>query len=102
MSEMSRQDRRRTPRRAARPRRYLAIVRKSPESDYGVDFPDLPGCISAGSTLDEAREMARESLALHIQGMLEDGDILPEPTYLLPATLDEVVAALVVEVEMDG
>ena len=53
-----------------------------PLADYGVSFPDFPGCISAGKTLDEASRMAAEALALHIQGMIEDGDAVPEPSKL--------------------
>lgn len=60
--------------------KYVALVRKDPDSDFGVDFPDFPGCVTAGSTLDEAREMAEEALALHVEGLLEDGESLPDPT----------------------
>ena len=42
---------------------YIALLRKDPDSDFGVDFPDFPGCITAGSTLEETRAMAREALA---------------------------------------
>jgi predicted RNase H-like HicB family nuclease len=59
---------------------YLAIVHKEPNSDFGVSFPDFPGCITAGSTLDEARAMAKEALALHIEGMIEDGETIPKAT----------------------
>jgi predicted RNase H-like HicB family nuclease len=52
---------------------YIAIVHKDSESDFGVSFPDFPGCITAGSNIDEAKDMAQDALALHIQGMLEDG-----------------------------
>ena len=61
---------------------YIAIVHKDPESDFGVSFPDFPGCITAGSNIDEAKDMAQDALALHIQGMLEDGDRLPTPSKL--------------------
>ncbi|HEY4345619.1 MAG TPA: type II toxin-antitoxin system HicB family antitoxin [Parvibaculum sp.] len=61
---------------------YIAIIHKDAKSDYGVSFPDLPGCVSAGSTLDEARAGAAEALALHIQGMEEDGEAIPEPSSL--------------------
>ena len=37
---------------------YIALLRKQPRSDYGVDFPDFPGCVTAGRTLEEARRMA--------------------------------------------
>jgi len=61
---------------------YIALIRKEPGSDYGVEFPDFPGCITAGVDLDDARRMAAEALALHIQGMLEDGQTLPTPSQL--------------------
>ncbi len=59
---------------------YIAIMHKDPDSDYGVSFPDFPGCITAGATLDEAKDMALEALTFHIEGMKEDGDDIPEPT----------------------
>ena len=66
---------------------YIALLRKDPDSDFGVDFPDFPGCITAGSTLQEAREMAAEALQFHIEGMLEEG--LPIPP---PSALDAIMA----------
>ncbi|OAN56876.1 type II toxin-antitoxin system HicB family antitoxin [Magnetospirillum moscoviense] len=62
---------------------YVAYLRKDAGSDYGVEFPDLPGCVSAGHTLDEARAMAAEALAGHVAFLTEDG--LPVPP---PSTLD--------------
>ena len=61
---------------------YIALIHKDAGSDYGVSFPDFPGCISAGATLDEARAMAAEALALHVEGMTEDGEAAPEPSSL--------------------
>lgn len=63
-------------------RQYIAIIHKEPESDYGVSFPDLPGCVTAGATLDEARDMAAEALAFHLEGLAEDGEPAPEPSSL--------------------
>ncbi len=60
-------------------RTFVALVHKDPDSDYGVSFPDLPGCITVGSTLEEASEMAREALALHLEGMAVDGEYIPPP-----------------------
>lgn len=67
---------------------YVALLRKDPDSDYGVDFPDFPGCVTAGATLDEARWMAEEALRFHVAGMAEDGEDLPEPH-----SIDDVMAA---------
>jgi predicted RNase H-like HicB family nuclease len=61
-------------------RSYIALIHKDGTSDYGVSFPDFPGCVSAGSSLEEARANAEEALALHLAGMKEDGDPLPEPS----------------------
>src|SRR5207249_4930034 len=63
-------------------RQYIALIHKEADSDYGVSFPDLPGVISAGSALDEARDMATEALALHLEGLAEDGEAAPEPSSL--------------------
>jgi predicted RNase H-like HicB family nuclease len=61
---------------------YIAVIHKEPDSDYGVSFPDFPGCVTAGSTIDEAKDMAIEALTLHIKGMMEDGESLPQPSSL--------------------
>jgi predicted RNase H-like HicB family nuclease len=61
---------------------YIAYLHKEKKSDYGVSFPDFPGCITAGSTLEEARRMAVEALSFHIAGMQEDGDVIPAPSTL--------------------
>lgn len=63
-------------------RQYIALIHKDADSDYGVSFPDLPGCITAGATLDEARDMAVEALALHLDGLAEDGEAIPAPSSL--------------------
>lgn len=61
---------------------YFGLLRKDTDSDFGVSFPDFPGCVTAGRTLDEAQRMAREALEFHIKGMVEDGDPVPEPSSL--------------------
>ena len=61
---------------------YIAYLHKDKNSDYGVSFPDFPGCITAGSTLEEARRMAVEALAFHIEGMRQDGEQIPEASTL--------------------
>jgi predicted RNase H-like HicB family nuclease len=66
---------------------YIALLRKQPRSDYGVDFPDFPGCVTAGRTLEEARRMATEALAFHVSGMREDGAPIPPPS-----SVDKIMA----------
>jgi predicted RNase H-like HicB family nuclease len=50
-------------------------------------FPDFPGCITGGESIDEAKDLAQEALILHIQGMVEDGDPLP-----IPSKLEDIMA----------
>ena len=59
---------------------FPIAIHKDPDTCYGVTVPDLPGCISAGSTIDEAMLMAREAIALHLEGIIEDGLEWPTPT----------------------
>jgi predicted RNase H-like HicB family nuclease len=61
---------------------YVAIIHKDRDSDFGVSFPDFPGCITAGRTLEEARDMAREALTGHIGVMRDGGDAVPDPSPL--------------------
>lgn len=63
-------------------RQYIALIHKEADSDFGVSFPDFPGCVTAGTTLDEAREMAAEALGLHLEGMEQDGEPAPEASSL--------------------
>jgi predicted RNase H-like HicB family nuclease len=82
---------------------YIGVVHKDPDSDYGVSFPDFPGCITAGSTVDEAKDMAHEALYGHMETMMADGYEIPEPSSLekIMADLDYVdaVAFLVIAVQ---
>ncbi|HVO96740.1 MAG TPA: type II toxin-antitoxin system HicB family antitoxin [Bryobacteraceae bacterium] len=66
---------------------YIAYLHKDSDSDFGVSFPDFPGCVTTGKTLDEARRLAPEALALHIEGMKEDGERIPRAS-----TLDDLVS----------
>jgi len=59
---------------------YIAYLHKDRKSDFGVSFPDFPGCVTAGKSLEEARRKAPEALAFHIAGMLEDGQKIPKPS----------------------
>ena len=63
-------------------RYYVALIHKDADSDFGVSFPDFPGCISAGATLGEAAAMGAEALAGHIELMSDEGLPVPEPSSL--------------------
>lgn len=61
---------------------YPALVDKDKDSDFGVSFPDFPGCVSAGKSVEEAVLGAHEALAGHVALMLADGDAMPAPSAL--------------------
>src|SRR5580700_2366227 len=63
-------------------RNYIGLIHKDTDSDFGVSFPDFPGVITAGTTLDDARALAQEALTLHVDGLTEDGEAIPEPSAL--------------------
>jgi predicted RNase H-like HicB family nuclease len=67
--------------------RYIAFIHKDPDSAYGVSFPDVPGCISAGDTIDEAVRNAVEALSGHVRMLEADGDPVP-----LPRDFDAIMA----------
>ena len=58
---------------------YSAILRKTRDSDWGVEFPDVPGCISAGKTKEEALAAAQEALQGHLDLLDELGEPVPQP-----------------------
>lgn len=61
---------------------YIALIHKDPTSGYGVSFPDLPGVVTASDTMEDLRKEAEEALALHLEGMAEDGEAAPPPSPL--------------------
>jgi len=63
---------------------YVALVHKAKKkgADYGVIFPDFPGAVFGGATLTAALENAREGIIFHIEGLLNSGEIIPEPSSL--------------------
>src|SRR5712691_10535234 len=71
-------------------RQYIGLIYKDRDSYYGVSFPDFPGVATAGRTLDEARAMAEEALALYIEGLVADNEAIPEPS-----TLESIMAEAV-------
>jgi predicted RNase H-like HicB family nuclease len=56
---------------------YPVVIHKDPKTSYGVTVPDLPGCFSAGETIEEALENAIEAIECHVEGILLDNEYLP-------------------------
>lgn len=60
-------------------RGYIALVHKDGGTSYGVSFPDVPGCVSAGDTFEDALANATQALSGHLALMRADGDAIPAP-----------------------
>jgi len=58
---------------------YSVVIHKEKGTDYGVTVPDLPGCFSAGETMQKALVSAKEAIATHLEGMMIDGERVPPP-----------------------
>lgn len=70
----------------------LVIAIESPtgdDEDYGVCVPDLVGCFSSGSTLEEAKANAVESIAFHIESLAEEGITAFAPDFV-PSTIEQL------------
>lgn len=57
--------------------KYAVFLEKDIGSDYGVTVPDLPGCFSAGSSIEEALENVQEAILTHVEGLLMDDEVIP-------------------------
>lgn len=73
----------------------IAIEPGNDTTAYGVIVPDLPGCFSAGDTLDEAFANAQEAIDLHVETLLEDGEDIPSPRTLAEHQADPDLAGMV-------
>ena len=70
------------------------------EDGISIEFPDLPGCLPCGNTTEEALANAREAMALHLYGMEQDNDPIPEPTTVTQLHGGENQAVVLVEAWM--
>jgi len=70
--------------------KYLVILEPGPES-WGAHVPDLPGCIAVGETREEAAALIRDAVAMHVDGLREEGAPVPKP--VSEATFVEIEAA---------
>jgi predicted RNase H-like HicB family nuclease len=61
-------------------KRYLILIEGGPPSNFSAWSPDLPGCAAAGDTLEEVEREMRAAIALHLEGLSEDGAPIPEPS----------------------
>ena len=59
--------------------RYVSFIHRGGDSGYGISFPDFPGCVSVGDTVDDAVGHGCEALAFHVEGLRDDGESVPQP-----------------------
>ncbi len=59
--------------------RYPVVIHKDPESYYGVTIPDLPGCFSAGDTVEDALTQVVEAIECYLEGLVLDSEPIPNP-----------------------
>ena len=58
--------------------KYTVVVERTP-NNFGAYVPDLPGCVAVGETQEELMNLIREAIEFHIEGMKENGELIPEP-----------------------
>jgi predicted RNase H-like HicB family nuclease len=83
----------------------IAVVHED-SGVYGIAFPDFPGCVSGGKTLDEAMRRGRETLRVHVESLIEDGGKLPVLRSLDelkndPTFRDDLIDGMVVALPFD-
>ena len=61
---------------------YAVVIEKA-ENNYSAYVPDLPGCVSTGASLQELEQMLQEAIEFHLEGMQEEGLLIPEPVSLI-------------------
>ncbi|MCI0492337.1 MAG: type II toxin-antitoxin system HicB family antitoxin [Planctomycetes bacterium] len=58
--------------------RYMVVLEQGPTS-YGAYVPDLPGCVAVGESQQEALKLIQEAIEFHLEGLKEDGQLIPTP-----------------------
>ena len=74
---------------------YIVIFEEG-ENSCSAYVPDLPGCIAAGETIEEVRELIAEAIEFHIEGLREDGDVVPQPSSNLPVQNEPGVSSALI------
>ena len=82
-------------------RHYAIVIHKDSDSAYCVTVPDLPGCITAGDTFEDSQNQAVEAIQCHVEGMLLDGEPVPEAKEIVfhqdnPAYTDGVWKSIII------
>ena len=74
------------------PTRYVSFIHRDDDTGYGISFPDFPGCVSVGATVDEAIRHGREALTFHVEGLSDEGEPIPPPRSIEAIKADPEIA----------
>ena len=58
---------------------YVVVIEKSGDGSFSAYVPDLPGCVTSGSSVDEVRVLIEEAVVMHIDSLRSHGETVPEP-----------------------
>lgn len=86
-------------------RRYVAVILKEDGTEFLATVPDFGACFATGDSIEAAKASLPDALALHIEGLIEDGHDLPAPrsrTEVLASVGEPVVRDYLVEIGPDG
>jgi predicted RNase H-like HicB family nuclease len=73
--------------------RTYTVVIESDGRTFSAYVPDLPGCVTAGDSEDDVRRLIKEAIEFHLEGMIEDGEVIPEPSTRIAVTQVNVASA---------
>ena len=79
--------------------KYVVIFEKG-ENSYGASVPDHPGCIAVGETMEEVKDLIAEAIKFHIEGLREDGDVVPLPSSRSVIQNDPSVSSALIAVQV--
>ena len=68
--------------------RYLVMIRRT-LTGYSVDVPDLPGCVATGTTVEHARQMIAQAIEMHLELIVQAGDVVPTPSTAIQFSIDD-------------
>ena len=60
--------------------KYVAVIERAKDGGYWAYLPDLPGCVSAGDTREEAERNVRAAVEMHLESLRDHGEPIPQPT----------------------
>jgi predicted RNase H-like HicB family nuclease len=69
-------------------RRYLIVIEGAAGENYSAYAPDLPGCVATGATREEVEREMRDAVLFHLEGLLDGGEPIPEPSELTVTYVD--------------